>query len=200
MNLIEMIDLPVIDKFNAVGGVLIVLVTYIFGEHWVLFTALLVLNFLDFITGTMKARMLKKESSSAGTKGIIKKFSGWVMIVLAFGMAPIFNEVGLAVGADFSSFSPIIGWYVLATTLLNEFRSILENLVESGVKVPGLLVSGLKVMEKVVQAQEVLFDGSLEINPESDDEYRTKLETPIKDLEERESVTLKIQTIHSEEE
>ena len=44
----------------------------------------------------------------------------------------------------------LLGWFVLASLIINEIRSILENFVEAGYNVPAILVNGLKVADKVV--------------------------------------------------
>lgn len=46
----------------------------------------------------------------------------------------------------------MIGWWVLAMLIVNEARSILENLVEMGYKVPEMLIKGLAVTEKLIEA------------------------------------------------
>lgn len=200
MGIADVVDFSMLDRVNAVCGSLLVLVTYIFGEHWVLFVALLALNVADWITGTIKARVLKQESSSAGLVGIVKKFSYWVMIAIAFGISPILNEVGEAVGADLSMFSPILGWLILAMLLVNELRSNCENLSEIGVPVPKWLVNGLKVTaEKIEKQGETLFDGSLDVDSEADEQYRVSITKPIEEIEELDSVTLKIHTIRHDE-
>ena len=49
-------------------------------------------------------------------------------------------------------FLMLFGWFTLATLLVNEIRSILENLVECGYNVPAFLIKGLAVTEKLIQA------------------------------------------------
>ena len=44
-----------------------------------------------------------------------------------------------------------LGWYVLASLIINEYRSILENLVEAGCDVPQVLVKGLEVASKKIE-------------------------------------------------
>ena len=44
----------------------------------------------------------------------------------------------------------LLGWFVLASLLINEIRSILENFVEAGFNVPRILIKGLEVADKVV--------------------------------------------------
>lgn len=200
----ELLDVSVVDKFNTIGGAFVVLATYFFGEHWMLFAAFLVLNIMDYVTGVIKSRILCTESSSAGLKGIVKKFSYWVMIILSFGLSPIINEIGTIMEVDLSMLSPIFGWYVLAVLSVNEVRSILENLVESGVNVPTVLVKGMAVLDKVVQAQEkriVGVDGDLDINKNASaaEKYTVDIQTPIEELETKDTVTLRIHTVNEED-
>lgn len=198
----ELIDLSVADKFNAIGGTIVVVATYIFGEHWVLFAAFLVLNILDYITGVIKSKIKSTESSSAGLKGILKKFSYWICITIGFGMVPILNELGSIMGADLSSFSPVFGWYLLAVFAINEVRSVLENLVECGVAVPGVLIKGMAVTQKLIEAQEKLvavIDGDLEIDKNSEEKYKVDITTEPDELAKKDVVTLRIRTIDEEE-
>lgn len=197
----ELIDLSVADKFNAIGGTIIVVATYIFGEHWVLFAAFLALNVLDYITGVIKSKIKNTESSNAGLKGILKKFSYWICITIGFGLVPILNELGSIMGADLSSFSPVFGWYLLAVFAINEVRSVLENLVECGVAVPSILIKGMAVTQKVIEAQEKLIasiDGDLEIDKNAEQKYKVDITTDPEELEKKDVVTLRIRTIDEE--
>ena len=54
---------PIIDGYNAVTGAIVAVLSYILGEHWILFVAFLLLNVADWITGWMKSRMAGKENS-----------------------------------------------------------------------------------------------------------------------------------------
>ena len=62
----------ILDTYNLVAGGVVTLLAAIFGQYWYLFAIFLLLNLFDYITGYMKARKLKKESSSVGLAGIIK--------------------------------------------------------------------------------------------------------------------------------
>ena len=46
----------------------------------------------------------------------------------------------------------LFGWFTLASLLVNEIRSVLENLVECGYNVPAFLIKGLAVTEKLINA------------------------------------------------
>lgn len=148
---------PLIDKYNAFVGGFVAMVTCVFGEHWILFAAFLIFNFFDWITGWMKSRMLGKESSVAGLKGVMKKLGYWIMIALAFAVSVVFMEIGESIGVDLG-ITTFIGWFVLASLLVNEIRSIIENFVEAGFNVPTILVKGLEVADKVINSNDIFDD------------------------------------------
>lgn len=139
----------IIDGYNAIAGAVVAVLSYILGEHWFLFVAFLLLNVSDWITGWMKSRMAGKENSVKGWKGVLKKLGYWIMIMVAFGSSAIFIEIGKAINVDLG-ITTLLGWFVLASLLINEIRSILENFVEAGFNVPIILIKGLEVADKVV--------------------------------------------------
>jgi toxin secretion/phage lysis holin len=142
----------VIDAINIGYGFAISLLTMIFGEHWVLFAGFLVLECLDWITGNYKARILHKESSVIGAKGAAKKVFQLAVIGMAFFISFSFIEMGEIIGVDLH-FVQMFGWLTLAMYIVNELRSILENLVEIGVDVPEFLIKGLDVTKKLMEAE-----------------------------------------------
>ena len=142
----------IIDGYNAITGAVVAVLSYILGEHWLLFVAFLALNVADWLTGWMKSRMAGKENSVAGWKGVLKKLGYWLMIMVAFGAGAVFIEIGQSIGVDLGV-TTLLGWFVLASLIINEIRSILENFVEAGYNVPGILISGLKVADKIVNSE-----------------------------------------------
>lgn len=144
-------SLPIIDKFNALIGVVIALLSYALGEHWILFVGFFVLNVLDFLTRAVAARIQGNSNSQEGAVGILKKFGYWVVILLAYIMSAVFTELGEIIGVNLQV-SECIGLFVLGALIFNEFRSILENLVEAKVPVPRILVKGLKVANQAFDA------------------------------------------------
>lgn len=141
--------MKVIDTYNAIVGAVVALLTYIFGEHWLLFALFLAFNIADWITGWMKSRMAHKESSSVGWKGVLKKLGYWIMIAVAFGASAVFIEIGVVLGINLQ-ITTLLGWFVLASLLVNEIRSICENFVEAGFNVPQVLIKGLEVANKAI--------------------------------------------------
>lgn len=143
---------PIIDGYNAVVGTIVAVLSYVLGEHWIMFVAFLALNVADWLTGWMKSRMAGKENSVKGWKGVMKKLGYWLMIMVAFGASAIFIEIGQSIHIDLG-ITTLLGWFVLASLLINEIRSILENFVEAGFTVPAILIKGLEVADKVVNSE-----------------------------------------------
>lgn len=144
---------PFIDGYNVIVGTVVAVLSYILGEHWILFVAFLLLNIADWITGWMKSRIAGRENSTAGWKGILKKLGYWLMIMVAFGASAVFIEIGRSIGIDLG-ITTLLGWFVLASLLINEIRSIVENFVEAGFNVPRILITGLEVADKIVNKED----------------------------------------------
>ena len=141
--------LKFLDWYNTAAGMSITVMTALFGKIWFLFALFLLFNVIDWLTGWYKARELKQESSMVGLKGLLKKLGYWVIIIMAFAMPLALVSIGTIIGIDLS-FLGLIGWFVLASLMINELRSILENLVEAGYDVPAVLTKGLAVTEKLL--------------------------------------------------
>lgn len=138
------------DKINLVAGTITALLSYVLGEHWFLFVAFLGLNLIDYITGCLKSRINGKTNSKKGAIGALKKVGYWLMILVSFGMSAIFIEIGETMNVNLQITS-LLGWFVLATLIINEFRSIIENFVEAGYKVPAILTKGLEIANKKIE-------------------------------------------------
>ena len=139
----------IIDTYNAIVGGVVALLSYILGEHWILFALFLAFNVIDWITGWMKSRIAGKENSVKGWQGVLKKLGYWLMIGVAFGASVVFIEIGKVLSIDLQ-ITVLLGWFVLASLLVNEIRSICENFVEAGFNVPQVLVKGLEVADKAI--------------------------------------------------
>ena len=141
------------DTYNAIVGGIVAILSFVFGEHWILFAIFLLFNVADWLTGWMKSRMAGKENSMKGWQGVLKKLGYWLMILVAFAASAVFIEIGNTLGMDLGV-TTLLGYFVLASLLVNELRSILENFVEAGYNVPTVLVKGLEVADKVVNQEE----------------------------------------------
>ena len=115
---------------SAFGGICAV-IAYLFGGTDTLFTALLAMVALDYVSGLLVAVYHDKVSSDVGFKGIIKK--ACLLLIVA-----ISHLIGSSFGfEDIRSF--VIGFF-----LANEAISILENVGNMGVKLPQKLMDVLE--------------------------------------------------------
>lgn len=150
--------MKVIDTYNAILGAAVAVLSYVLGPHWFLFAIFLLLNVFDWITGWIKSKKTGKTSSKAGLWGIMKKFGYWMLIIASFSITAGFTELGSILGMDLGV-TTLLGWFVLASLLVNEVRSICENLVEMGINVPTILVKGLQAANRVVNQDEMDDEG-----------------------------------------
>ena len=88
----------------------------------------------------------------------MKKVWYWVVIAIAFYIGFSFEQMGQTIGVRLG-FMKFVGWFVLANYLVNEIRSILENLVDMDVNVPPILIKGLKVASEKIDAAAKMGDG-----------------------------------------
>lgn len=149
MNNLPDVDI-MLDKVTIMQSVVVTILGYFLGPHWFLFVTYLVLNLFDYLTGSMRSRINKTSSSEKGAIGIMKKLMYWIMIALAFGLSVVFIHIGGLIGVNLE-FTSLVGYLTLATLIVNEFRSIMENLIEAGCKVPKILVKGLEVANKTLE-------------------------------------------------
>ena len=127
--------------FNECYGV------YLFGIY-------LLLNVLDWLTGWYKARVKKEASSKAGLNGIIKKVGYWIILLIAFLIPYMFQRLGKDLLDMDLGYLSALGWFTLANLLINEIRSISENLIACGYQVPEILKRGLEITEKMLDEKE----------------------------------------------
>ena len=142
------------DTYNRAVGLIVAVMTTIFGVYWYIFAAYFIFNVMDWLSGWYRARRNKAESSKVGLRGILKKLGYWVIIAVAFLVSHVFVRMGkdlLGIDLDFLM---LIGWFTLACLMVNEVRSILENLVQCGYHVPVVLINGLEVADQMINKEE----------------------------------------------
>ena len=135
---------------NSIFSTIIVGISELFRGQRVLFLGYLILNVVDFITGTIKARITKKESSSKGLIGILKKVGYWILILITFLASYMLSNLGDLINIDID-FVILFGWFTLGCLIINELRSILENLSEVGINMPDFLIKGIEVIQHIIE-------------------------------------------------
>ena len=141
--------MKIFNKINSLVSLIVVTLNATFGTEWVLFAGYLILNITDYITGTIKAKVKNVENSCKGLLGVLKKIGYWILIFIAFFNSFLLVQLGYKINIQLD-FIMLFGWFTLACLIINEVRSILENLVEIGVKVPTGLLKGLEVYQNIL--------------------------------------------------
>lgn len=113
---------------------------------------LLIVMLVDYITGIAQAWVSKTLSSRVGLVGIVKKvgylFAVAVAIVVDYVIQTAAAGAGFALEGSF-----LFGMLVTIWLILNECISILENLGEIGVPLPGFLMSIVKRLKKSTETK-----------------------------------------------
>lgn len=144
--------LKVFNKATTTISLITATLTSILGLEGFLFLGYLILNFFDYITGTIKSKIKHNESSNKGLIGIIKKVCYWILICISFLISFLLVQIGIKINVNLD-FIMLFGWFTLACLIINETRSIIENLVEIGIHVPAFLTKGLDIYSKILDTK-----------------------------------------------
>lgn len=140
---------PATDAAKLGASTIFTAIAAAFGKIPIVLILFMAAVAIDYATGWIKAKyFLKNWNSKTGLQGAIKKLMYFVMIGTAFLIGWGICEMGDNVGINLE-FAMLIGWYVTAVMLINEFTSILENLfVIMPEKVPVWLIKTLKIADE----------------------------------------------------
>lgn len=124
---------------GAIGSV----ISELFGGWTSAMTTLVIFMLIDYITGILVATVFKKSNktedggleSKAGWKGLIRKFSTLLIVLISIRLDIIFNTT-------------IISNCVVFTFLANELLSLLENVGLMGIPLPSVLTEVISVLNK----------------------------------------------------
>ena len=96
---------------------------------------LIVVVILDYITGVISAWYNKKLDSKVGLKGIVKKLTYFLLVVLSVEIDKILGQVG------------IIRNLVIYFFVANDGLSIIENMGKMGIPLPKKLIDTLNQLK-----------------------------------------------------
>lgn len=116
---------------------------------------LVIVMLLDWVSGLADAWSRGELSSKVGVLGIVKKVAYMAAVAVAVVVDWVIQTAGAKAGVDIGNFYAF-GLLVTIWLVLNECISILENLAELGVPLPGFL---MKVIEKLKKSAEDAGDG-----------------------------------------
>lgn len=112
---------------------------------------LVTVNIIDYITGLIAAYYRGDTLSSYKSfKGILKKIMQWLLVMVGFLMDILVNYSLQYAGIDFQ-IPFIISVLVAIWLVINEILSILENIIDIGVKLPPFLKPLAKKIRKDIE-------------------------------------------------
>jgi len=105
-------------------------------------------NIIDYITGLIASVCRgEKVSSYIGLKGIVKKVCLWLLVVVGAIMDTLIKYAADTVGIK-PPVHFLIACVVAVWIICNELISILENMVDIGVKIPPFLMPLVKLIKE----------------------------------------------------
>lgn len=123
-------------------------IIYLIGGWSVTMEVMLIFIAIDYITGVLKGIYKKEVSSKVGTKGLIKKVSYILAIIIGASLDKIILEHSLKTPLSIFniplSFRDIIAFSIVG----NEGISIAENLAEINILVPSSVKKFLKQLKQ----------------------------------------------------
>lgn len=109
---------------------------YLWGGFDVAMQCLLIAIALDYVSGIIKAFVLKQLSSTVGFRGILKKVGILVVVALAVLIDRVTGESG--------AIRTLVIYYFVA----NEGLSIIENAGKAGLPIPHSIKEALQALKK----------------------------------------------------
>lgn len=124
-------------KISIIFQSVVVFITGVFGAWDYSLTILCVCMILDYVSGLIAAGYNKKLDSRVGFKGILKKIAIFVIVLCA----AILDKL---TGTGGTTIRNIVAIFYSA----NELLSIIENLGETGIKIPEKITELLAQLKK----------------------------------------------------
>ena len=109
---------------------------YLLGGWDVSLICLVIAIAIDYISGIMKAFVMKELSSKIGLRGLLKKVGVLMVVMLAVIVDRVTGETGMI--------RSLVIYYFVA----NEGLSIIENLGQTGVPIPSSIKKALRALKK----------------------------------------------------
>ena len=120
-------------------------------------------NVIDYATGLFAAKYRKdKINSYKGIRGIIKKVTMWLLVVVGAIIDTLLKYSTETFGYKLP-FTFLVACIVAIWIICNELISILENMVDIGISIPGFLLPIVKQLKNTVEHMGTAEDSS---NPE----------------------------------
>lgn len=120
---------------NSSAGFIGSIIAYLFGEWSQMLMLFFFVIIMDYLTGVMAAIVEKNLSSAVGYKGLIKKFSMVLLVVLAHQLDKFTGQSIIMTG-------------VIFFFIANELISITENYGRIGLPLPPQIKNVIKMLKE----------------------------------------------------
>ncbi len=115
-------------------------------------------NVIDYITGLLAVPYRTETVSSyKGIRGIIKKVCQWLLVLVGAWIDILVNYAIECAGIEFS-LPFVVATIVAVWLVVNEIISILENMLDIGVRMPPFLLPIVKYIRKQVEDKTQIAD------------------------------------------
>lgn len=135
------------DNVSKVKDIIAFMTSVFFSFFGLLAVPILLLvsaNIIDYITGLMaSSNRNEKLSSYRSLKGIFKKVSMYLLIIVGFMVDTLINFTVTNLNFNFS-FPTFVSCIITVWLICNEVISILENLIDIGIELPQFLLPLVK--------------------------------------------------------
>lgn len=130
------------------AGALAALAAY-FNALLIPLIVLVAVMLLDYVTGMISAKRSGEISSRVGVMGILKKVGYLALVAVGMAVDYLISAALVNIGVNMPV-NYLFGLMVIIWLIINELISILENLGELGVPMPGFLVNTIKSLKDTV--------------------------------------------------
>ena len=153
-----------INYVKAVVTAFMSMLAALLGVLYVPVLLMVACNVIDYITGLFAAkyRIDGGISSYRSMRGIMRKVTMWLLVVVGAIMDAILAYAASTFGYKMP-FSFLIACIVAIWIICNELISILENMVDIGINIPGFLLPIVKQLKTTVEHMGTVEDSG---NPE----------------------------------
>jgi len=131
--------------FNTIVASLATGITYLIGGWDAALKILAIFIVVDYVTGLMKAIYKKEVASDIGWRGLLKKASIFIVVIVAY-------QLDVAIANETPLFRTMSCYFYIA----NEGISITENIAILGVPLPGFILKVLKNIKEQNDNPEVV--------------------------------------------
>lgn len=136
--------------FKAVTTSIMGILSSLFGVLAIPILLMVGCNVIDYITGLAAAKYRKQTVNSyKGLRGIIKKVCMWLLVVVGAIIDHLLLYASDTIGFNLP-FTFLVAGVVAIWIICNEIISILENMIDIGVKIPGFMLPLVKNIKSQV--------------------------------------------------